>query len=185
MSMNQTDEPRPRGLARRSTVGFTLIEVMCVMVIMVIAILGFVSGLGASVQDLSASGESFHALNAARSKVEELRGQPFGRLYADYGPGSGGETFAVPYQENGKTLTLQNPNGGNAGSIIFAVNETSIPADFRWVAAYDLNGDGDTGDVDVSADYKILPVLVRVRWRDAYGPRVSDVRTVLFDPKYP
>ncbi len=185
MLLNQNDEHAPRGHTRSGTLGFTLIEIMAVMVILVVAILGFVSGLGASVQNLSASGQSFHALNAARSKVEELRGRPFGRLYADYGPGSGGETFAVSYGEGGKTITLESPEGGSAGRIVFAVNETIIPGDFRWVAAYDLNGDGDTGDVDVSADYKILPVVVRVRWRDAYGPRVSEVRTVLFDPKYP
>ena len=103
--MYQTDERAPRGHTRSGTLGFTLIEVMVVMVIMVVAILGFVFGLGASVQDLSASGQSYYALNAARSKVEEMKGRPFGRLYANYGPGSGGETFAVSYEESGKTFT--------------------------------------------------------------------------------
>ena len=71
--MNKIDEHAPRRHLRCGTPGFTMIEIMAVMVILVVAILGFVFGLGASVQDLSASGQSFHALNAARSKVAELK----------------------------------------------------------------------------------------------------------------
>lgn len=168
---------------RRS--GFTLVELMIVMAIIVVAILGFVFGLGVSVQEVSASKQSYMALNAARSKIEELKGERFRGLYADYGPGTTSETFAVTFEEEGKTFLLEPAAGGNAGRITFYTDETAIPASFQWETQYDLNGDGDLADVDVAADYKILPVMVSISWEDSYGARVEEVRTILFDPKYP
>ena len=93
--------------------------------------------------------------------------------------------LAVTYEEEGKTFVLEPSGGGNAGRITFYTDETSIPADFDWETTYDLNGDGDTTDADVSSNYKILPVRVRIDWEDSYGARVEEVRTILFDPKYP
>ena len=43
----------------------------------------------------------------------------------------------------------------------------------------------DSSDIDVSVGYKILPAIVRISWRDAYGDRTQEVTTILFDPKYP
>ena len=174
-----------RWLTAGSMVGLTMVELMLVMVILVVAILGFVFGLGVSVQNVSATKQSYVALNAARSKIEEMKGNTFADIYNGYGPGSGSESFAVTYDEEGNTYTLEKPGAGNAGEIIFCVNETSIPADFGWGSTYDLNGDGDATDVDVSANYKLLPTIVRISWRDSYGEREQDVATVLFDPKYP
>ena len=165
--------------------GFTMVELMIVMVILVVALLGFVFGIGVSVQDISASKQSYLALNAARSKIEELKGQRFRTLYANYGPGSGNENFAVTYLEEGKTFTLEGAGRTNAGQIIFCTDETAIPAIYRWVTSYDLNGDGDDSDFDVSANYKILPAIVRISWTDSYGARTQEVTTILFDPKYP
>lgn len=165
--------------------GFTLVELMIVMAILVVAILGFVFGLGVSIQEVSASKQSYMALNAARSKIEELKGEKFRYLYTDFGPGSAGQTFAVTYEEEGKTFVLEPQGGGNGGTITFYTDETSIPASFEWETTYDLNGDGDSADADVSSNYKILPVMISIAWEDSYGARVEEVRTILFDPKYP
>lgn len=165
--------------------GLTMVELMITMVILVIALLGFVFGLGVSVQDVSASKQSYVALNAARSKVEELKGETFRNLYTDYGPAATASSFPVTYLEEGKTMTLEAPDGGDAGTIVFCVDETSISGDFAWTSSYDLNGDGDSGDSDVSGRYKLLPVLVRISWMDSYGARDLEVQSVLFDPKYP
>lgn len=164
--------------------GLSMVELMLVMVILVVAILGFVYGLGVNLQGVSVSKHASLALNAARSKVEELKAHSFRSTYADYGPGSGSETFAVTYDEGGRTYTLEGPDGGDAGAIVFCVDETSIPAGFSWVSAYDLNADGDISDTDVSADYRVLPVIARVSWVDNYGPRAVEVKTILFRPRY-
>lgn len=183
--MRQAPPSRPPKAGPLPVGGFTMVELMFVMVIIVIALLGFVFGLGVSVQDVSASKQSYVALNAARSKIEEMKGERFRHLYTDYGPGAAGETFAVSYEEEGNTYTLEADEGAPAGTVIFCVDETTIPGDFAWVSTYDLNGDGDSGDTDVSGEYKILPVIVRVSWLDSYGARNLDVPTILFDPKYP
>lgn len=165
--------------------GLTMVELMIAMVILVVALLSFIFGLGVSIQDVSATRQSYTALNAARSKVEELKGLKFRNVYGDFGPGTAGETFAVSYEEEGKTLTLESPDGGDAGEIIFYVDETAIPSDLGWVGTYDLNGDGDALDADVSGRYKLLPVIVRITWVDVYGTRDVEVKSILFDPKYP
>ena len=173
----------PRDLSPLSA--FTMVELMLAAVILLAAILGLIFSLGVNVQGLSASRQSHIALNAARSKIEVMKGRPFGRLLDEYGSGSSGESFPVTWQTGGRTLSLTNPGGGDAATIIFELNETDIDDAFGWVTQYDLNGDGDASDWDVSADYKILPVSVRVEWEDAGGPRMVETRTILFDPKYP
>jgi prepilin-type N-terminal cleavage/methylation domain-containing protein len=167
------------------TKGLTLIEIMMVMVILVVAILGFAYGLGVNVQEVSVTKQSSVAMNAARSKVEEMKGHTFQDLLTDYGPNSANATFAVAYEEEEKTIPLEPEGGGDAGAIIFCVDETAVPDDFAWVGSYDLNGDGDSLDVDVSSDYRVLPTIVRTSWVDVFGARHLEVKTVLFGPKYP
>ncbi len=165
-------------------VGFTMVELMAVVVILIVALLGFVMGLGTSVQEISASKQSYVAMNAARSKIEELKGYSFSDLYTDYGPASGNKSFDVSYGQEGKDLTLLDASGDPAGRITFFVDETAIPGTFGWTTTYDLNGDGDSTDMDVSGKYDILPVEVTVEWIDALGERETSVRAILFDPKY-
>ena len=116
--------------------------------------------------------------------MEELQAHNFKEIYADYGPGSGNNTFGVTYKVEGKTFPLEPYGGGNAGSLIFCVDETAIPTDFDWVGFYDLNGDTDVADTDVTTDYKVLPVIVRITWDDGGRDRTNELKTVLFGPKY-
>jgi type II secretory pathway pseudopilin PulG len=183
--MNSGSNRNRSAAERQGIAGMTMVELMIVMVILVVALLGFVFGLGVTVQDVSASKQSYVALNAARSKIEEMKGQRFRSLYTDFGPGSGSDSFVVTYEEEGKTFTLESPSGGDAGQITFCVDETAISGDYGWVSTYDLNGDGDSTDADVSLNYKLLPVVIRVSWVDVYGSRDIEVKTILFDPKYP
>jgi type II secretory pathway pseudopilin PulG len=162
-----------------------LIEIMMVLVILVVAMLGFTYGLGVNVQEVSVTKQSSVAMSAATSKIEEMKGSAFRDLYADYGPGSQGGTFPIAYEEAGKVVPMEPPGGGDAGTVIFCVDETSIPDDFGWEGSYDLNGDGDSLDEDVSSDYRVLPAIVRASWVDVFGARELEVKTVLFGPRYP
>ena len=165
----------------RTAAGFTLVELMVALLVLLLAVLACLFGLGASVRDVSSTKQAYVALTAAAGKVEEMKGKVFEDLYTLYGPGSAGQSFPVTYEEDGRTYTLKPSAGGNAGSVELCVNETAIPAGLGWVGAYDLNGDGDATDADVKADYKILPVIVRVVWRDAEGQRREEIKTVLFN----
>jgi hypothetical protein len=159
--------------------------VVIAMAILVTALLGFVWGIGVSVQEVGSTKLSYIAANAARSKIEEMKTQPFDELYAKYGPNTGGSIFPVAYSEDGDILILEGPGGAPAGKITLCVNEMVIPKEFGWHSSYDLNTNGDALDNDVSPDYTILPVLVRVSWVDAYGPRSVEMTTILIDPQYP
>ena len=183
--MRRQTRANPGVLRSRREGGLSMVELMIVMVILVVALLGFVFGLGVSVQDVGASRLSYVAMSAARSKVEELKGYDFNNFYADFGPCSAGQEFEVSYAEEGNTYRLETSDGGVSGLVVFCVDETAIPGDFGWVSSYDLNGDGDSSDNDVSGRYKILPVIVRVTWMDAYGERDVEMKSILFDPKYP
>lgn len=182
--MLQYWNPARRGVAAGAG-AFTMVEVMAVMVILVVAILGFVFGLGANMQEVSATKQSYVALSAARSKIEELKGYKFRRLLRDYGPGTDLREFAVTYVDNGERYTLENTARDPAGQLIFCTDETDIPVAFGWGATYDLDGDGNSTSTDAGNAYKVLPVIVRVTWNDALGERQTDVVTVLFDAKYP
>jgi prepilin-type N-terminal cleavage/methylation domain-containing protein len=165
--------------------GFTLLEVVIAMAILVTALLGFIWGIGVSVQEVGSTKLSYIAANAARGKIEEMKTQPFDELYAKYGPNTGASTFQVTYQEEGRTLVLEGPKGAKAGRVILCVNEMNIPKEFGWRTSFDLNTNGDALDSNVSPDYTILPVLVRISWVDAYGPRTVEMTTILIDPQYP
>ena len=168
-----------------SEAGLSLVELMFAMVILVVAILAFLQGLASGAVGVGDSRQSYVAINAARSKLEELKGYPFQEILANFGPGSPNETFPVTYKQEGRTYELERVGKDEAGQIIFYTDETSIPASFGWQGAYDLNGDGDADDLDVAADYKLLPAVVRVSWTDAQGRKDFEIPTVLFDPKYP
>ena len=43
----------------------------------------------------------------------------------------------------------------------------------------DLNMNGNATDADVSADYALLPVTVRMEWRGSSGDRVLEISTLL------
>ena len=169
----------------RLTRGMTLLEVLVAGVILSAALLGFLWSLGVSVQDVGSSKLSYIAHLAARSKIEELKTMTFDEVYLTCGPNSGGDTFDVTYEEDGVTYTLPAPGkGGDAGEIILCIDETAIPGDFRWLSAYDLNDDGDALDLDVSDEYEILPVCVRVSWEDPSGTREIELTTLLMDPRH-
>ncbi len=168
----------------RATRGMTLLELLVAMVILATALIGFMWGLGVSVQEVGSTKLSYIAHVTAQSMIEEMKTVPFDEVFLTYGAISGKDSFAVTYDDDGNTYTLTAPGGGNAGEIILCVDEMAIPSDFGWVSAYDLNDDGDALDIDVSAEYVILPVIVRVSWEDAVGIREIELTTILMDPKH-
>lgn len=181
-------EPARRASARA---GFTLIEMMFAMTILVIAI----AGLGASM--LSAFGanrsnrELAVAQQAAQRMIEELRAAPFREVFALYDASTAndaglsraapGANFAVPGIE-----PRAGDADGRAGLIWFPVDVPGAAGVLRETVAdvvmgmpRDLNSDGVVDAGDRSADYLVLPVRIRIEWRGTEGPRTYDVETVL------
>jgi len=112
------------------------------------------------------------AMNAAQSKIEELKAAPFATLVSEYGPGGAtGNRFAVP--------TLDDDIDRAEGRIVFFTDETDVTTDTTIGLPMDLNGDGDTTDPDVAGDYQLLPVRISIQWAGVLGTQRVDLRTIL------
>jgi len=80
--------------------------------------------------------------------------------------------------------SLPNDPDGLTGEILFPTAGAGLMvredvANPIFGTPRDLNGDGLVDGADHSADYRILPVVVRVRWRGVSGPGNVEFRTVL------
>jgi hypothetical protein len=128
------------------------------------------------------------ATAAAQGAVEALFAADFARAFALYnddpsddpdGHGTApGARFAV--------AGLEPASGdGSQGRILFPV-ESDAPGvlredllDARLRTPLDLDLDGALDDADHSADYRILPVVVRIEWHDGGRTRELEVATLL------
>lgn len=173
--------------------GFTLIELLLVMSVLLVAFLTLSQSLVASMALTRVNRESALATDGLRQMVEVLQGsedfQDLFRLYnADPGddpPGvtGPGSAFAVAGLE-----PMQDDPDGRVGEIVFPALETgSGPALFEYLDEPELSMprdlDGKNG-IDLLPhydDYRLLPVLVRLRWNGASGERTAEVCTLIAD----
>jgi type II secretory pathway pseudopilin PulG len=156
--------------------GFTLIEVLVSFSALLVVLLGFTRMLLSSSIAASTTHEATLAKEAARAKIEELRAADFSTLFAVYGAAP---DFAI----SGLDAMLGDADG-QPGEILFPVqagmlSETLALPEFGLPA--DLNGDGDAEDADVTADYRVLPVVVRVEWRGSGCAGRVEFRTLMGD----
>ncbi|MBI5432104.1 MAG: type II secretion system protein [Planctomycetes bacterium] len=181
-------QPNRRISTRRG--GFTLIEVMVCIVILSIAISGFTGSLVASLGMNRVQRETVLARQAAQEMLETMQGRTFGEVFAAFNGSNAddgalvgaavGCDFAVPGLQaidgdaDGLPGEVLFPNGGN-GPLWLAEDEVDaalgLPAD--------LNGDGAIDNADHAADYRLLPVRVRIEWRSSTGERHLDLETFL------
>lgn len=154
--------------------GFTFVEIMIVLVILVVAL-----GIYAStVVSLSRSGpinrETALAMEAARSKLEELYSVPADEAFARYNaspaddPGGAGTAPGNTFAVFGLDLQEGDPDGF-VGQVQFPTIGGALREDVDDRALgmpRDLNLDSGVIDaLDHSLDYQILPVRVRIEWR--------------------
>jgi type II secretory pathway pseudopilin PulG len=186
--------PDPRGAPERRRRGFTIVELLLVVSVLMIAFLALSQSLVASMALTRVNRESALATDALRQTVEVLQGvDEFGSVFALYNSDSSddpvpglapGAAFAVAGLE-----PADDDPDGLVGEIVFPAVDGAAGLVLRedldlpeLGMPRDLNGDGDAVDVLGPADeYRLLPVLVRVRWRGASGERRAEVRTLLAD----
>ena len=159
---------------RPSRNGFTLVELVVSFSALLLLLLGFTRVLVSTSMASSTTHEAAIAKEAARSMIEELKAVDFADAFALYNDDPGddpggvvvpGSNFAVP----GLQLRQDDPDGF-AGEILFPLQggelcETLELPQFGLPA--DLNGDGDDDDPSVTADHRVLPVVVRVEWQSS------------------
>lgn len=178
---------RARLASRRAEGGFTLIDCAIGMSILVIAILGYVMStlgdrnLSREVEERSVAVETLGRF------VERIRADPdWPGLYARLAPLSresandatlsslGVDTslvthpaasyeadFTAPTSLGTVTFLVQVPVKAVAG--VPALREDEVAP--RYGLPYDLNGDGAIDGAARDADYRALPMVVRIRWQ--------------------
>lgn len=160
------------------------------MSILAVGLLGYAKAVGRATLAARTSREAALANEAARLTVESMRAQALANVFAMYNttavddPGgmvSPGANFAV----TGLTARPGDIDG-MAGEILFPITmvgglpelrETLVDADFGMPA--DLTGEGTIDAANHAANYKMLPVIVRVQWTGVGGPGAIEFQTIL------
>ena len=173
----------------RRDAGFGLVEVLFTTVILVIAVMGNVSSVGSAHSAAKAVTERGRALEVLAQLLARLRGEDdwvglYARLailsrestsdktLSDLGVDASLAThpatayyadFNVPADLGTLTFLVQVPAGGLPATL----REAQVAP--RYGLPADLNGDGVTAGDSRAADYRALPVVVRMRWARAGG----------------
>lgn len=177
--------------ADRRRRAFTLVEVCVATLILVVALSGMVGALLTSSSLGRVNEETARAQRAATRIVEQLQGVPFAEAFATFNASTAddaglvvaalGPNFAV----DGLNVSA-NDADGMCGEIVFPTIDVAGVAELREDVVddslgmpRDLDRDGAVDADDHAADYRILPVRVRVRWTGVSGERTLDIETVL------
>lgn len=156
----------------------TIVELVIAVLILAIAVLGLISVLSVTTTLTETSQEGAIALQALRSKVEEMQAIPFSEVFATYQNAQ--RNFSVP-----GLLPRAKDSDGCVGEVLFpdppsgqvGLAENSVDALLGMPR--DLNGDNVVDGADHSTDYVLLPVRIRLEWTGVSGERTIELRTLL------
>lgn len=189
------DLPNGGPVRAESRSGFTILEVMVAITVLVGALLGFSQAILSSATSARSGHQVMIATEAARDMLERIQTRDedsfeFDELFAAFnsdptddpdGPGTApGADFAVP----GLDAAVGDLDGF-PGKIIFPTMGGApgvLREDFSdaaWGMPRDLSGDGVYDEADHSGDYGLLPVLVRIEWRGGTALDRVELRTLL------
>lgn len=179
-----------RQRSQRGLRGLTLLELMVAMSILAVGLLGYAKAVARTTLASRTSREAALANEAARLTVESMRAQAFANVFAMYNTTNVDDPGGVISPGANFTVTGLRARAGDldgmAGEILFPVTtvgglpqlrENLVNADFGMPA--DLTGEGTIDAVNHAANYKMLPVIVRVRWRGVGGRGEIEYQTIL------
>ena len=179
--------------ARRARSGFGLIEVMISLSVLTIALLAFGRAILGSIAAGQTQREQGIARDAARQLVERMQAETFSEVFARYNATAvddpiDGNLFTAGFAVQGLQVQ-QGDADGLVGRIVFPTTAgvggglmlREDIDDNRFGLPRDLNADGVIDALDHSADYRLLPVVVRVEWRGRAGDSFLEFRTYLAD----
>lgn len=173
--------------------GSTFVELSIAMTLLVLVVGGLGRVLVAALASSGQGAQHLRASEAARSMLEELHAQPFAQLFALYNEPTSDDPAGVEAPGAGFAVqgldALAGDEDGLPGEIVFptvalADGEVELREDVDLPALgmpRDLTGDGDVDDVDHAGDYRILPVIVRVRWRGKAAGSSVEIKTLIVE----
>ena len=161
---------------RSGEAGISLIETLVVLGSVTITILGILTAHVTAAQLNRTNHETTLASEAIRSRMETIAASTPDTVIAAYGSGTApGPTFTL--------ATLGANSAGQRGTVEMPLSGGILRENVTNSALgmpKDLNGDGVIDSLDHTADWKILPVLVRLRWNGVNGDREMRLATVLY-----
>ena len=174
----------------RAREGFTLLEMMIVVTLVSIVLVAMSNSILTSMKVTGVNRESAHATDGIADMMERLQGVgAFGDVFKLYNdnplddpgfPGSApGSHFAVQGLQ-----AAEDDVDGVVGEIVFPTIGTQLredAVDARLGMPRDLDGDGLVDSIDKAGTYKLLPVLLRIRWKGTGVERSMEIRTLLAD----
>ena len=179
-----------RGGRNGRRAGFTLVEVMIAIVVVLLALAGYSHSLVSSMVAADTDEEIRRATEAARTVMEEIQGADLADVFVLYnhtvaddpvGEDAPGAAFGAP----GLT-PLKNDPDGFVGEVQLPTMTIGGVEQIREDVVNDalgmprdLNGDGDIDSNDHSGDYVILPVRIRMQWRGPRGRASLEYYTLL------
>ncbi len=157
--------------------GFTLVEIVVALGILVVAIIGLVSVIAHTTRHNAVNRENQTAMRAAEKKIEEMVNSSFATVFTTFSA-TGAATFDVP-------PLLAPTSGTKVGTIRFpgaggALLELGSGAFMGMAADLDLDGNGAVTSGDVSTTYQILPLEIEMTWKGIHGERTLRYRHMLF-----
>ena len=164
---------------------------MIVASVLLLALVMFSQSMGSAAKLGGVNRETRLALDAARETIETLQGEErFADVFALYNADPGDDpTAGAPgpgFAVFGLDPADDDPDG-MVGEIVFPTADAlgqlvlrESVVDEALGMPRDLNADGDLLD-DLTDDYRLLPVLVRLRWKGATGVRSIEAQTFLAD----
>jgi Tfp pilus assembly protein PilV len=186
-----------------SAAGFSIIEVVVGMAVMLLGSLGFLSLSVTSFTLEVENSELAMATAAARVMVEELQATPFAEVFATYneqpgddpeGPGTAnGNHFTIQgslLQLNAMITTTDTKASTTQTSVVDMTVDLRFPTLPNGTLSeaatplfpgmpVDLNADGTISTGDRSGDYKVLPCLLVITWNTSRGARSLTIPKLL------
>lgn len=143
--------------------GFTLLEVVFTVGVLVIVLLGFFALITQDLQTTELIKEREAAAKEAQSQMEHLQGLSQAEI-ASLIPATA--PFITELPASSEMVGILAPDPPNP-VVIYWMDEAEAAAAFG-VDSLDLDGNGSTTDVPTSA-FRMFPVRVTVYWRSNYG----------------
>ncbi|MBL8858533.1 MAG: hypothetical protein JNL28_08525 [Planctomycetes bacterium] len=183
---------QPRTRPRRipiTSAGFTIVETAVSAAVLVIGVLGLLASVTAGERLIGANREARMAYTAAQAQLAEMQALPLASVFARYNTATndnptGGVASPGPNFNARGLAACQTSPGGNGGSVRFpSLDGATLREDMVDAALgmpRDLDGDGIISSAPLTKPPLALPVIVRVEWMSADGPREISVRKILF-----
>jgi len=176
---------------KHALVAMTMVELALVMSILAVAFLALSQSLVGAVSLNRVNRETALATDGLREQVERMEGvEDFSAVFSLYNSdpgddpvgGAPGPTFDVrgldPVDGSLAVGEVFFPTL-DAGGGVQELREDVVDPELGMPR--DLNGDGKPDGLDHSDDYRLLPVLLRLRWKGPSGEREAVLRTLLAD----